>query len=242
MLPGIVIAERPILYNRYRLGPGPWLHCDDSARLDRIYGNGFLPLSKPHPAPQRFFAARSLRIECAVWKVEKKRRHQQRAWDRFGLHREALPRASFIERYGEHASAIATAWMEARFGTAYLDPQRLRFVLTHPMVNTVLTWSSGPHLKAFAPLIQGAWGAHYWFVFYNEAPASPQGHGFLMDFLLWVRDEGLPFAYLGSVYGLQSLYKWRGFEGVTFRENDHWCPDKERLGALLAEDDRTSAS
>ena len=236
MLPGIFIAERPVLYNRYRLGPGPWIVCEDANTLGPVYGHGLLPLSREHPPPWRFFEARSLRVEIASWQPHKKRRHQQRAWEAFGLHRSALPREAFLQRYPD-AAEQALSWMGARFGTPYLEPHRLGFLLHHPLVTTVLAWSLGNRLVAFALLVDGDWGAHYWFVFYEEGPASPPGHGYLMDFLAWTRGQDLPCAYLGSVYGQQSLYKWRGLEGAAFWTGCKWSSDRALLAAHLAADD-----
>lgn len=240
MLPGIFIGERPVLYNRYRLGPGPWIRCEEPAALGPIYGHGMLPLSREHSGPWRFFEARSLRVETALWHPHKKRRHQQRSWEAYSLRREALSREDFLQRHRDAASQ-AHSWMEARFGAAYLDPQRLHFLLHHPLVGTVLTWSRD-RLEAFALLVHGDWGAHYWFVFYEASPTAPPGHGYLMDFLAWTRTEGLPFAYLGSVYGRQSLYKWRGFAGAAFWTGKDWSTDRARLAAALDQDDARPAS
>lgn len=236
MLPGIFIAERPVLYNRYPLGPGRWMACEDPAVLGQVYGHGLLPLSREHPAPWRFFEARSLRVETALWHPHKKRRHQQRAWEAFRLRRFALPRESFLQQQPA-AAEQALAWMEARFGTPYLERQRLNFLLHHPLVTTVLTWFGGDELVAFALLVDGNWGAHYWFVFYEEGPGKPPGHGYLMDFILWARERGLPYAYLGSTYGRPSLYKWRGFEGAAFWTGSEWSSDRARLAACLEADD-----
>lgn len=228
MLPGIYFKERPVLYNRYQLGRGPWIRIDSLTSPEKAYAHGFLPFSKPHQGPQKFFQARSLRVHLNEWNVSKKRRYQQRQWQRFNPQREAMDPQTFLNRFPE-ASETARNWMTERFGAPFLENQQLRFILSNPLLSTILTWFVNDKLTAFAPLIDGPWGAHYWFAFYNPAPTAPPGHGYLMDFILWTHGHGRPFAYLGSAYGMHSLYKSKGFNGIQFWHDEHWSDDHRAL-------------
>jgi hypothetical protein len=238
MLPGIHIAERPILYNRYAIGPGNWVSAQPNLSLGEIYAHGFIPLSRQHPDPQQFFAARSLRIRPSLWQMDKKRRYEHRRWLAYGLQRKVFSKSDFVHSMGKHSMDLAQKWMRARFGVAYLDPERLQFIFSRRQTNTVIAWFRASTLTAYAIVVDGEWGAHYWFVFYATDDASPSGHGYLADFLSWTQEKNLPFAYLGTGYGTHSLYKSRGFNGVTFWDGETWCADKERLAGLQKEDER----
>jgi hypothetical protein len=133
--------------------------------------------------------------------------------------------------------------MAARFGEPYLEPRRFEYILERPFLKQVLTWSGDAGLEAFAFLVTGGWGAHYWFSFYRngETDGSPPGHGYLVDFLDWAREEQLPFAYLGTSYGQKSRYKSRGMDGIEFWDGNGWSGDRAALARLRELDNADKA-
>lgn len=230
------ITEGPVDYPRYRFGYCHWLALSPNESLAEAYEGGFLPYSG-QPADPRllFYMARSLRVDLAQLAVSKKRRYEQRTWESAGSRREVLAKTEFMERYGPAALRSAQTWMAARFGEPYLSADRLDYILGRPYLREVMVWTIGETLKAFALLVRGDWGVHYWFAFYRPGE-SLAGHGYLLDFLLWARAEGLPMAYLGTAYGLKSRYKWRGLAGIRFWSGDGWKSDREELARLQEAD------
>lgn len=233
----------PILYGRYACSHGEWLELDGGTVPGDAYADGFLPYARLADGGRHlFYMGRSLRIDMARYAMEKKRRYSHRQWQKSGLVREHLDKATFLERYGDRAASLAGGWMKSRFGTPYLDTAEFRHVMEKPFLEDVLTWSQSGSLAAFALIVRGSWGAHYWFAFYrqDEAGTHPPGHGYMGDFLDWVRELGLPYAYLGTSYGLKSRYKSRGLLGLEFWDGRSWINDRELLGQNLHEDDTPS--
>jgi hypothetical protein len=220
-------------YGQYRFGYCLWMELEGADSTAHAYPAGFLPFSA-EPLDQRhlFYMARSIRISLPEFGLDKKRRYDHRHWQAFDLQRTILPKAEFLMKYGPQALSAAFTWMQNRFGQAYLKPERLHYILDKPYLQDVMTWTLDGQLKAFALIVRGGWGAHYWYVFYENDPelTTAPGHGYLVDFLDWAREEGLPHAYIGTGYGTKSRYKTRGLTGVEWWDGNEWCGDKDRLG------------
>jgi hypothetical protein len=209
--------------------------------LSEIYGGGYLPYSGDTADPRDlFYMSRSLRVAMPLLSLKKNRRYDHRRWETFALRRELLPKEEFMNRLGDQVTELAYRWMEPRFGEASLARSRFTYILEKPFLRDVLTWWDGSELSAFALLVHGAWGAHYWYVFYKNGgdQAAAPGHGYLVDFLYWARESSLPFAYLGTTYGSKSRYKSRGLEGIEFWDGESWNSDRDQLNQLRNEDDR----
>ncbi len=236
-------AEGPVLYQRYQFGYCQWAEADASGweeELEEIYSGGYLPFSgNPGDRRHLFYMARSLRVPLDRLALDKKRRYDHRQWEKFGLQRRHWSKADFLARFGRDTAGMARTWMEARFGEAFLSGERYAYIFSKPYLQEILSWTLEERLLAFAFVVRGFWGAHYWYVFYqNDRDASlPPGHGYLIDFLYWCREQHLPYAYLGTTYGIKSRYKARGIEGVEFWDGNHWCRDRVQLDELRRQDD-----
>jgi len=240
MPPSRYLSEGPVDYGNYRFSYCLWMESSPEAVPDTAYETGFLPYSAdPDDSRSLFYMARSLRINLSRLKVDKKRRYDHRKWETLGLRRSLLSKTEFQHLHGAEAAARAIEWTRRRFKNPWLSPERLTFILQRPFLRDVLTWDRQGRLEAFALVVRGAFGAHYWFVFYNPDPGegSLQGHGFLLDFLNWARSESVPFAYLGTAYGSRSSYKSRGLSGAEFWDGNAWQADKARLQCLQEGDD-----
>ena len=234
-------TEGPVLYGRYQSGHGEWLELEEKDDVAVAYPGGYLPYSGDPSDPRHlFYMARSLRVALDRLAMDKKRRYDHRQWETHGLEREVLAKEEFRQRYGRESEELAMGWMEARFGKPYLGRERFRYVLEKPFLETVATWRKGSALEAFAFIVTGPWGAHYWFAFYRHSREGtwPPGHGYMLDFLLWARGQDLPHAYLGTAYGMNSRYKTRGLEGIEFWDGSCWCPDRKELAARREDDEK----
>lgn len=236
-------SEGPILYDRYQFGYCEWAELDEAGETEGLggfYGDGYLPYSaNPQDPRHLFYMARSLRVPLDRLAMDKKRRYNHREWENHGLQRKLFSKSEFVEQFGDRTADLAQSWMKARFGKAYLGTERYAHIFAKPFLKDVLTWTKNGQLVAFALIVRGGWGAHYWYVFYQngEAGILPPGHGYLADFLLWARGERLPYAYLGTTYGNGSRYKSRGINAVEFWDGSGWNSDRTELGRLRQADD-----
>lgn len=238
------ISEGPIHYGQYRFGYCHWVELAGDDSPGEAYSGGFLPYSaKPGDPRHLFYMARSIRVSLPELTIDKKRRYDHRAWQAFDLERRVLPKAEFMDKFGKTGLTSAFCWMKNRFGEAYLQPERLQYILEKPFLTGIMVWTQKDHLTAFALIAQGDWGAHYWYVFYQNDPGleTAPGHGYLLDFLEWARGEHLPHAYLGTGYGKKSRYKSRGLSGIEWWEGGNWNKEKEKLVRFQEADDRQTA-
>jgi hypothetical protein len=187
---------------------------------------------------------RSLRVDLEQGSMDKKRRYSHRQWLRHGLTRKRLSRDAFLAMHGKAVMDLAQEWMSTRFGQPYMDEIRLRSVLHHPFMQDILTWTRDGKLVAFALIVMGGWGAHYWFSFYRPTSLEemPDGHGYMGAFMEWAQSEGLPHAYLGTAYGEKSRYKTRGISGIEFWDGTGWNTNRTELSILRQQDDAPGSS
>ena len=229
------------MYGKYLYGDCRWAEMTDEADLAGIYEGGYLPYSgDTEDLRHLFYMARSLRVDTGLFSLDKKRRYDHRIWQAFGLRRTLLPKEEFLEKHGHEMLDLAYRWMEPRFGSASLARPRFAYIMEKPFLREIVSWYRDAELVAFALVARGDWGAHYWYVFYKNGDGgeSPSGHGYLVDFLDWCREEKLPFAYLGTTYGQKSRYKSRGIRGVQFWDGNKWNSNRDELARLRAEDER----
>jgi hypothetical protein len=229
-------------YGQYRFGYCLWMELTEPESLKEAYSSGFLPFSAEPGDPRHlFYMARSIRISLPDFQIDKKRRYDHRHWEAFTLKRSLMTKDDFLAKFGQKALTAAFTWMKNRFGEAYLKPERLHYILEKPFLRDVIVWTREQHLTAFALIVRGDWGAHYWYVFYENDPdrQTPPGHGYLVDFLEWARSEHLPHAYVGTGYGGKSRYKTRGLSGIEWWDGNVWNGDKDKLARFQEADDAT---
>lgn len=235
------IAEGPNLYGKYLRGPINWAELTSDGDLGDIYAGGYLPYSGDTTDPRHlFYMSRSLRVDLAGFSLEKKRRYDHRSWQCHGLRNELMPKEAFMNEFGHVMSDLAYKWMEPRFGDDALARDRFAYILSKDFLNRILIWKEDGELVAFALIVWGNWGAHYWYVFYKNGTGSKHapGHGYLVDFVQLAKSHGLPFAYLGTSYGKKSRYKSRGIRGTCFWDDTAWINQRDQLTRLLTEDDQ----
>lgn len=234
------IAKGPQLYGRFLCGDCQWVELDQAADLEWVYADGYLPFSGDPKSPRHlFYMSRSLRVDLSQFGMDKKRRYDHRQWISHGLVRSLMTKDAFLEAHASLATELAYKWMKPRFGEAALSLKRFKYILSKPFLDHVMTWHHGNELVAFAFIVSGNWGAHYWYAFYKNDPdvEFAPGHGYMADFINWAQSNGVPFAYLGTSYGMKSRYKSRGIRGIEFWDENAWSSDKERLSTLLNDDD-----
>lgn len=233
-------SEGPVSYEQYQFGYCQWLEREPGDALGPIYAAGYLPFSANPEGPplDRFYMARSLRVRLPAFQIRKDRRYDHRQWEAHALTRRCCSREAFMESCSGEARSLARKWMEARFGEAYLDARRLEQILAGPPLSDVLYWKKEDRLVAFSLLVREDDLVHYWYLFYKNGgeTRTPPGHGYLVDFLYWARENSLEQAYLGTAYGLKSRYKSRGISGIEFWDGNRWDNDRVRLHRLQEED------
>ncbi len=236
--------ESSISYADFKFGYSNWLEIDTAKDLIDAYPHGYLPFSgEISDLRHLFYMARSLRVCLDQLELDKKRRYDHREWLSFGLQRQHLAKDNLLQEFGEESLLeLAAIWMAPRFGQRALPLDRLAYILRKPFLQDFLIWKQGTELEAFALIVRGDWGAHYYYVFYRNGDSihAAPGHGYLIDFIHWAREAGHSHAYLGTYYGKKSQYKSRGIKGVEFWDGNGWNRDKKLMGRLLERDSSES--
>jgi len=223
-------------YANYKFAYTRYAILEDPAELDQIYPLGYLPYSADvAEAIHRFYMARSLRFTLSELQIDKKRRHLQRQIATSAIQTRILDRRQLMEHCDEQWQARVISWMEKRFDKAYLSSDRLKYILSKPFANRLMSIELNERPFADILLCCGQESAHYWFAFYNphSKACDSTGKWLISHFLEWAKTENFKYAYLGTAYAETSAYKFQGLSPIEFWDGTQWNPNKEELKKRL---------
>jgi arginyl-tRNA--protein-N-Asp/Glu arginylyltransferase len=233
------LAEFVNDYSTYSFGYCEYAVPDEGEDVGAVYAAGFLPFSGDVRLREDvFYRARSLRVELARLRFDKKRRYHQRALEKEAVTLKVWDKSAFLKSADASFRKNAFAWLEQRFEQAYLNNERLEYVLGKPFLNTILEARVHNRTVAYALVCRWATGYHFWYSFYdsNRFPKLSLGKWLMGRSLEWSAEEGLTHAYLGTAYGEKSAYKDQGVQPVAFHDGNAWIDDKDRLAYLRERD------
>lgn len=225
-------------YANYKFAYTRYVVLEKPDELDAIYPLGYLPYSADvSETIHRFYMARSLRLNLADIQFDKKRRHLQRQIAASDIRTKILNREQLLEHCDPHWQTRILSWMEARFDKAYLSANRLKYILSKPYANRLMSiqWQNQPFADIL--LCCGQQSAHYWFAFYDpQSPACDStGKWLIGHFIDWAKSQQLQYAYLGTCYAETSAYKFQGLNPIDFWDGNQWNPNKAELKKRLME-------
>lgn len=120
---------------------------------------------------------------------------------------------------------------------------RLDYVLTREMLTHILTFRGGERILGYVFAVQVGEMFHYWYAFFDTGllQSHALGKGIMLQTLLWAKEQGLKYLYLGTCYTPKALYKVRDHKGCEFFDGLSWNSDIQVLKSLCASDIEPSA-
>lgn len=231
--------EDHIDYQNYAFGYRHYAIAESPDELESIYEQGFLPYSADVEEDRLiFYLARSLRYDLRSFQMDKKRRYSHRAIEALGVEMQVEAIHDLTGSARNDLRDRTRTWMEARFGTPYLEPQRLEYILRREQLSHIGVIKQKKTIIGYCLLVCFKHAVHYWFAFYNPeiTEKNSLGKWMMAQTALWARSTGHHYLYVGTAYGQKSHYKSQGISGIQFFDGTSWNESKSELKAKQEND------
>jgi arginyl-tRNA--protein-N-Asp/Glu arginylyltransferase len=124
-------------------------------------------------------------------------------------------------------------WFNTRFNRKVISAQGVKKVFLEDNNNKVFVWKSSSEIVGFVPCIESDDLIYYNFAFYNpDYYKSNLGARMMLQAVIYAKEQGKKYIYLGSIYTQGSLYKTE-FNGFEFFNGMSWTSNKSELKYLL---------
>lgn len=236
----IFYAESAIDYASYTFPYGVYCVAESKYEYAEIYSMGFLPYTgRLELSESVFYMARSLRADMHTLKSTGENRRTERKLEDLGLTTEWIP----IQDFDVHDPAfreLCNRYTEERFRNGQMSDARLDYVLNHDLLSYVWQCNTADGTPLGYVLLSVHDNiVHYWYAFMNldYIGDRPVGKWIMWTVLKEAQESGYDYVYLGTIYGVNALYKVRDHKGVEFYDGRGWNTDTKLLKTLCHEDE-----
>lgn len=194
------------------------------------YERGFLPRSNDPAVSNRFYMARSVRVDLARHEPSSENRRVLKRFD--GALEESVMTREELAADG-HFKALFLSYFDARHGVGVMSPERLAGILATPLPLRGIRYTEGGAPIGYALEVAGDGYLHYWYPIYEaERARTSLGMWMMLDAVRRAKAEGRGYAYLGTAYGEKGRYKMN-VGPLSFWDGETWQEDSRALKALI---------
>lgn len=211
------------------------------AALDSFYNEGYVATRVEKGVMNR---TRSFRIRLADFELTSENRRIMRKNEHLTLEAHPLP----YKDYHWSIHKLAKDFYTTKFGEDTFSANKIKELMTEPNksnFNTVLVFKNVPAsvpdttaVATTAPIgyciaLQTEHLLHYSYPFYEQRPETPSvGLGMMIQAILYAKQLGLEYIYLGSLQRPADTYKLQ-FEGQEWFDGQVWQKDISPLKDIL---------
>jgi arginine-tRNA-protein transferase len=219
-------SEYKAVYDDYKFPYQVFLKKEDGDSIKDILNMGFLPTRF---SKNIFYLCRSLRIDLTKFELSSENRRIQNKTEEFSC--ELIDLEKFD--YSNEVQKNCKDWFNTRFEKKIISAQGVKKVFTEDNNNKVFVWSHNSKEVGFVPCIENDDLIYYNFAFYNpDFYKLNLGARMMLQAVLYAKEKGKKYIYLGSIYTKGSLYKTE-FSGFEFFNGMNWSSDKAELKYLI---------
>ena len=234
----IIFSELAPIYAHYTFPHAVYAQPDTDDEIPDIYSRGFLPYSNnPKSSSRTFYLARSVRIDLDRFSDSSENRRVARKVD-MSIEPNCVPRTSFNTKDPSFRS-LCMRYIDERFPKGAMSSKRFSYILDHPLTTHFIDFNDdgGGRIGTVLCSLHKAM-MHYWFAFFDHHRMAdfPLGKWLMWRCIHLAQQMDLQYIYLGTCYGVKSLYKARDFSGVEFFDGMGWNPDIKELKKRCRED------
>ena len=222
-------SESLVDYGSYTFNYAIYCIKESQKEIPEIYNKGFLPYSNNiHLEQETYYLARSLRVELKDFSPSSENRRVEK---KIALLHPVLKVIS-IDNFDVNETDFQNFCMDfasKRF-TAEISRERLNYILNAKSISHIFEFMlEGKKVGYVIAIIENG-TLHYWFAFFSlEYREYSLGKWIMQSVIHWAFEKNLDYVYLGSCYGVKSLYKVRDFKGLSFFDGNKWNKDVKLL-------------
>lgn len=199
-----------------------------SDNISTLYGDGFVFTRLDYGVMTQ---TRSVRINLAKFELNSENRRILRKTENIQLNIIPLPHPN----YDWHIHKIGFDFYTKKFGEKTFSANKIKDLLTNKKSNFNILFEYTLNNLPIGYCIGYANKEmfHYCYPFYNlNSEISNLGIGMMTKAILWAKEQGKEYIYLGSAKDIAALYKTQ-FEGFEWFDGKTWQTDITALKETL---------
>lgn len=215
-------------YSKYHFPYQVWLKREEGDSVDEIYNNGFLPIRS---LPEVYYLCRSVRVNLDKFELSSENRRILKKTEEISSKTMSLNEFS----YTPQIQKFCKDYTVGKLGKDVLPASAIRAIFTSGVYNSLVEFKQTVEQKTIglAVLYTSSSLVHFAHSFYDiEYPNKDIGARMMLEAILWAKNNGKRFAYLGTCYQESVLYKTQ-YSGVEFFNGFRWSENLEELKELI---------
>ncbi|MBM3208666.1 hypothetical protein FJZ40_00010 [Candidatus Shapirobacteria bacterium] len=222
----LIFGEYKASYEKYYFPYQVWLLKEDKDSLEEIYNLGFLPIRN---LPGVFYLSRSVRVSLEKFSPSSENRRVLRRTSDFNFEFMALDQFG----YTSAVQKFCKDYMDKRFGKGQMSVADIKSVFRKGVYNRIFIGKKGKEEVGYALCLAAENLIQYAHAFYDLKFLSLNlGARMMLQAVMWGKENGKKYAYLGTCYEKSALYKTE-FSGVEFFNGFRWSDNLEELKCLV---------
>lgn len=200
----------------------------DNSKISEFYSQGFVLTRKGPGVMQK---VRSLRLDLSQFSLTSENRRVLRKNEDVSFSIEDIP----LDKYDWKIHKMGADFYRQRFGDNVMSANKIKDMVKEKKTsfNKLIVFSQKSHNLGYAICFDYGKILHYAYPFYDLSYVSKTLGIYMMTrSIVYAKDAGLDYVYLGSVNSKKALYKLQ-FKGLSFFEKDSWKDDLEYLKKML---------
>lgn len=224
----LFFSEFKANYGKYFFPYQVWLLKQEGDDIEKIYDAGFLPIRN---LPGVYYLSRSLRVNLPKFSPSSENRRILNKTASFEY--EFLPLDEFD--YTPEVQKFCKEYMDKRFGKGQIRAAGIKSIFEKGVYNYIFVWrkAQGKKEVGYAVCFLSDNLLQYAHAFYNlDLLEKSLGARMILEAVTWAQKNGRKYAYLGTCYEKNALYKTE-FKGVEFFNGFCWSSNLEELKYLI---------
>lgn len=168
---------------------------------------------------------RSVRIDLKKFELSSENRRVLKKVEEIKLEEAQLPDENYDWKIGK----LGKDFYDTKFGEGIFSANKIKEILTtNSNFNLLLKYGDG-----FAICYVNKDLLHYSYPFYDLGKSpKDMGLGMMIKAIVWAKEKGLKYVYLGSLQRPTDIYKLQ-FEGLEWFDGKKWKKDIEEVKKIL---------
>jgi len=214
-------------YSKYHFPYQVWLLKEEGDDINKIYGNGFLPIRSLSSV---YYLCRNVRVDLSLFELSSENRRILKKTE--GISASLVPLSQF--NYSIEVQKLCHDYAEKRLGKDVFPVPAIKSIFSGQVYNQVLVFKNNEEDEVgYAVCFANNNLMQYAHAFYNlNFLRENLGARMMLEAVNLAKENHHKYIYLGTCYQEVSLYKTE-FKGIEFFNGFSWSKNLTELKKLI---------
>lgn len=194
--------------------------------ITRLYNEGFVFTRIDKGVMHQ---TRSVRIDLSKFELSSENRRVLKKVEGMEIETETLPSSNYDWKIGK----IGKDFYDTKFGDGIMSANKIKEIITDGLNFNLLL----KHGEGYVICYMNNDIFHYSYPFYDlEKSPKDMGLGMMTKTIVWAKEKGLKYVYLGSLQRPTDTYKLQ-FAGLEWFDGKVWNTDLDQVKMILTQNE-----